>query len=53
MGLGNIFGNLLVTSLYTWVRNGCIVERYIDIVTEKSFFCMISKFFIVIKFLFI
>ena len=40
---------LLVTSLSTWVHNGCIVEGYIDNVPENQFSCMISKIFIVIS----
>ena len=40
---------LLVTSLSTWVHNGCIVEGYIDSVAENQFSCMISKMFIVIS----
>ena len=38
-----------MTSLFTRVYNGCIVEGYIDVAPESSFSCMKSKFFIVIS----
>ena len=48
-GAGKHIWKLLVTSLSTWVHNGCIVEGYIDFVPENLFSCMISKFLIVIS----
>ena len=38
-----------MTSLFTWVNNGCIVEGYIDVAPENSFSCKKCKFFILIS----
>ena len=38
-----------MTSLSTWVHNGCTVEGYINYVPENSFSCIISNFFVVIS----
>ena len=38
-----------MTSLFTRVHNGCIVEGYINSVPENSFCCMIGNFFIAIS----